>query len=156
MSSSDPQYLLPFIVFIGIVYGMEYFFADTPIPGRVRSGEYPFAVEVFEEAGGGVPCGIGLEVGQTADGLATWKLKVRGADVSGRFIIDNGRFVPVPFDQPDPSRGSARRIRADRGEQATELLDDSLQPSRPVMHLVIDEPNRRQPIELGPAPALVR
>jgi hypothetical protein len=32
---------------------------------------------------------------RTYDGLAVWSLKVRGADVHGRFIVIDGRFVTV-------------------------------------------------------------
>jgi hypothetical protein len=84
-------------VIIGTVFRMEYFFADIAIQGRVRSGEYPFVVEVLDEPRK-VPRGIAIEVGQTADGVATWKINVGGSDVAGRFVIDNGRFVPVEFD----------------------------------------------------------
>jgi hypothetical protein len=100
------------MVFVGIVLCMKYFFTETAIEGRVRSGEYPFAIGVLEGRSS-VPRGIAFEVGQTADGLATWKLKVRGADVPGRFVIDNGRFAPVEPDRTDPSPGSARRIERD-------------------------------------------
>ena len=74
---------------------MEYFFANASILGRVRSGEYPFAIGVLEAPDNSMPRGIAFEVGRTDDGLAKWKLKVHGTDVPGRFIIDNGRFVPV-------------------------------------------------------------
>ena len=97
------------IVFVGIVSGMDHYFTNTPIQGRVRSGEYPFAIGVLD-GHTSMPRGIAFEVGETARGIATWKLKVRGAELSGRFIIDNGRFVPVPFDRPDPSPDFARRI----------------------------------------------
>jgi hypothetical protein len=90
-----PAYLLPGTVVSSIVLGMEYFFADASIQGRLRSGEYPFAVGVLEAPKNSVPRGIAFEVGRTADGLAKWKLKVHGIDVPGRFIIDNGRFVPI-------------------------------------------------------------
>ena len=76
---------------------MEYFFADIAIQGRIRSGEYPFVVGVLDGPRG-MPRGIAVEVGQTSDGFATWKLKVGGSDVPGRFVIDDGRFVPVEFD----------------------------------------------------------
>ena len=71
-------------MFIGIVFRMEYYCESYPIPGRVRSGEYPFAIGVLEGPDSRVPNGIAFEVGQTADGFAKWKLKVRlGADVHG-------------------------------------------------------------------------
>jgi len=74
---------------------MDYFYPSTLIQGRVRSGEYPFAVGVLEAPDNAMPRGIALEVGRTADGLAKWKLKVSGCELPGRFIIEDGRFVPV-------------------------------------------------------------
>jgi hypothetical protein len=88
-------FLLPNIVFIGTVFGMEYFYANAAIAGRVRSGEYPFAIGVLMTPDDRMPRGIALEVGCTADGLAKWKLKVHGVDVPGRFFIEDRRFVPV-------------------------------------------------------------
>ena len=79
---------------------MEYFFANASIQGRVRSGDYPFAVGVLEAPENAMPRGIAFEVGRTDDGMAKWKLKIRGSDVPGRFIIEDGRFVPV---EPTPS-----------------------------------------------------
>jgi hypothetical protein len=43
------------------------------------------------------------QVGKTAGGLALWALWVKDAEVPGRFIIQNGRFVPV--DEPPVSSG---------------------------------------------------
>ena len=96
-SSKTLSILLHCIVIIGTVFRMEYFLADIAIQGRIRSGEYPFVVGVLDGPRG-MPRGIAVEVGQTSDGFATWKLKVGGSDVPGRFVIDDGRFVPVEFD----------------------------------------------------------
>jgi hypothetical protein len=45
-----------------------------------------------------MPVGQVNQVGKTADGPALWALRVKGADVPVRFIIQNGRFVQV--DEP--------------------------------------------------------
>ncbi len=74
---------------------MKSFYANESIVGRVRSGEIPFAIEVFEPSMDGTPSGIAFEVGSMANGLALWRLKVHGEHVPGRFIIDDGQFVPV-------------------------------------------------------------
>jgi hypothetical protein len=42
-----------------------------------------------------MPVGQANRVGRTVDGLAMWVLRVKGADVSGRFVIVDGRFVEV-------------------------------------------------------------
>ena len=40
-----------------------------------------------------MPVGQANRVGRTVDGLAMWALRVKGADVPGRFVIVDGRFV---------------------------------------------------------------
>jgi hypothetical protein len=86
-------YLL-IIVIIGIVHGMLYF-TDAIKTGTVRSGEYPFAIGVLRSCDNATPAGLAFEVGRTADGLAVWRMKVHGADVPGRWVIVDGRFVAV-------------------------------------------------------------
>jgi hypothetical protein len=96
--------LLPSIVLMGILGGMEFYCADEMTVGRVRSGEYPFAVRVLRGSRASIPIGIAFEVGITADGLAVWRLKVAGERVPGRFIIEDGVFVPV-----EPGPGGEKR-----------------------------------------------
>jgi hypothetical protein len=48
-----------------------------------------------------MPIGQANQVGKTADGLALSALRVKGADVPGRFIIVDGAFVGV---ESGPSR----------------------------------------------------
>jgi hypothetical protein len=42
-----------------------------------------------------MPIGIASAIGRTEGGLAVWSLNIDGADVPGRWIIVDGRFVPV-------------------------------------------------------------
>jgi hypothetical protein len=81
-------------VIICIVSGIPYF-TDAITTGTVRSGEYPFAIGVLPESDARIPIGIAFEVGITENGFAVWRLKVAGEQVPGRFIIENGLFVPV-------------------------------------------------------------
>jgi hypothetical protein len=74
---------------------METYYANESTVGRVRSGEVPFAIEIFEAPDDSMPSGIAVEVGSTPYGLALWRLKVHGEHVPGRFIIEDGRFALV-------------------------------------------------------------
>ena len=42
-----------------------------------------------------MPVGQANQVGKTADGLAEWKLTIRGSDLPGRFVIIDGAFIEV-------------------------------------------------------------
>ena len=88
---------------IGTLSGMETYYANDSTVGCIRSGEYPFAIGVLLASDDSRPSGIAFEIGSTIDGLAIWRLKVGGERVPGRFIIEDGRFVPV-----EPMRGRRR------------------------------------------------
>ncbi len=45
-----------------------------------------------------MPIGMALGSGRTDDGLAIWRLIVRGAEVPGRWIIVDREFQPVAED----------------------------------------------------------
>jgi hypothetical protein len=42
-----------------------------------------------------MPVGQANQVGKTADVLALWAVRVKGADVPGRFVIIDGAFIEV-------------------------------------------------------------
>jgi hypothetical protein len=42
-----------------------------------------------------LPIGIAWEIGRTEGSLAVWGLRVHGADVPGRWVIVDRRFVAV-------------------------------------------------------------
>jgi hypothetical protein len=42
-----------------------------------------------------MPIGMASAIGRTEGGLAVWSLNIDGVDVPGRWIIVDGRFVPV-------------------------------------------------------------
>ena len=93
--------LLPLIVAVSIVYRME-FFTCASLKGRVRYNKLSHTIGVADKPGYVMPIGQANQVGETADGLALWALRVNGADVPGRFIFVDGAFVEV-----DPEDASA-------------------------------------------------
>jgi hypothetical protein len=52
-----------------------------------------------------MPVGQANQVGKGAYGLALWALRVKGAEVPGRFIIVDGRFVEVEAGEISPNAG---------------------------------------------------
>jgi hypothetical protein len=79
---------------------MEYF-TNASTQGRVRYRQLvASAIGVIEAADKNVLIGMAYHIGRSTDGLALWRLKVQGADVPGKFIIEDGRF-----DLVEPARG---------------------------------------------------
>jgi hypothetical protein len=62
-------------------------------PGRV--GRLPGSIGVLEALDKPMPIGMASAIGQTEGGLAVWSLNVDGADVPGRWVIIDRRFVPA-------------------------------------------------------------
>jgi hypothetical protein len=71
---------------------MEYYTTASK-KGRVRYNQISWTIGVGDSGGYPVPIGQANQVGKSDDGLALWTLRVSGADVPGRFIIVDGRFV---------------------------------------------------------------
>jgi hypothetical protein len=63
--------------------------------GRVRCDQLSHTIGAADKPGYVMPIGQANQVGKTDDGLALWALRVKAADVPGRFIIVDGRFVEV-------------------------------------------------------------
>ena len=74
---------------------MTEYFTTASQTGRVRDNQIHWTIGVGESDGFPMPVGQANQVGKTADGLALWALRVKAADVPGRFIIVDGRFVEV-------------------------------------------------------------
>ena len=55
-----------------------------------------------------MPIGMASEVGRTEGGLAVWRLHVHGADVPGRWVNIDRRFVAVE-NAPGGSRSGSRQ-----------------------------------------------
>jgi hypothetical protein len=76
---------------------MEYFTCAS-LKGRVRYGHISHTIGVADKPGYVMPIGQASLEGMSAEGLGLWALRVNGADVRGRFIIVDGRFVEVEAD----------------------------------------------------------
>ena len=73
---------------------MEYF-TNASASGPIRYGQLPGSIGVLEALDKPMPIGMASAIGRTEGGLAVWSLNVDGADVPGRWVIVDGRFVPV-------------------------------------------------------------
>ena len=69
------------------------YFTDASTKGRVLFGQLPWVIGIIEAPNKRLLIGTAMRRGRTDDGQAVWSLKVRGADMPGRFIIEDGRFV---------------------------------------------------------------
>jgi hypothetical protein len=74
---------------------MSRYFAQISAAGPVRYGQLPGSIGVLEALDKPMPIGIASQIGRTEGGLAVWGLNVHGADVPGRWVILDRRFVPV-------------------------------------------------------------
>jgi len=65
--------------------------------GTIKSegGQLPGWIGVLEAPDRPMPIGIASAIGRTEDGLAVWGLRVHGAEVPGRWVIVDRRFVAV-------------------------------------------------------------
>jgi hypothetical protein len=52
-------------------------------------------MDILDSVDDGFPVGTASRLGSDAAGLAVWRLTVRGADLEGRWIVIDRRFVPV-------------------------------------------------------------
>jgi hypothetical protein len=69
------------------------YFTDASTKGRVFFAQLPWVIGIIEEPNARLLVGTAMRRGQTADGLALWSLKVRGADIPGRWVIIDGMFT---------------------------------------------------------------
>lgn len=70
------------------------YLADVPIRGRVLDRQLPWSIGIIESPDKPALIGVAYTRGRTNDGLALWRLNVRGFDLPGAFITDDQRFVP--------------------------------------------------------------
>jgi hypothetical protein len=73
------------------------YFTNASRYGAVRYQQLPSSISIFEAASN-LPVGIASQVSRNGEGLAVWLLRVRGADVPGRFTIVDGAFVLEPME----------------------------------------------------------
>jgi hypothetical protein len=71
------------------------YFTDACTRGPVHCSQLPDRIGVLEAAENTRPIGIASEIGRTHAGLAVWSLRVHGADVPGRWVIVDGRFLAI-------------------------------------------------------------
>ena len=74
---------------------MSRYFAHISAAGPVRYRQVPGAIGVLDDPKNSMPIGMAMCKGWDRDGLAVWRLTVRGADVPGRWIIVDREFQPV-------------------------------------------------------------
>ena len=82
---------------------MQYF-TDVSTRGRVLYRKIPSLVGVFESPDCLLMIGTARKVGRTGDDMSIWSLRVRLADIPGRWNIIDGKFVPVEDSQPSLNR----------------------------------------------------
>jgi hypothetical protein len=79
-----------------------YFTNVGPKSGPVRERDGRSAIGVLVSRDNNMPIGMALGTGRTDDGLAIWRLTVRGAEVPGRWVIVDREFRPVAEDAGKP------------------------------------------------------
>jgi hypothetical protein len=67
-------------------------------PGCVTFRQIPGSIAVLDAVRSGVLVGLASASGQTDDGFALWSLRVGDADLPGRWIIVDRKFVSIPSD----------------------------------------------------------
>jgi hypothetical protein len=72
---------------------MPDYFTNIDISGGVRCDQLPDSIGVIETLHNRAPIGRASRIGQTEEGLALWRLQVRGTEVPGRWVILGKWFV---------------------------------------------------------------
>jgi hypothetical protein len=72
---------------------MTAYFTNADGLGRVRYQQLPSSIGITESLESDLPIGIASQVSRNDRGMAVWILRVRGADVPGRWAIVNRKFV---------------------------------------------------------------
>jgi len=72
---------------------MPDYFTNVDITGGIRCDGIPASIGVIEKLHEPVPIGTASLIGQTDEGLALWRLQVRGTELPGRWVILGKWFV---------------------------------------------------------------
>jgi hypothetical protein len=72
---------------------MPDYFAKIKTTGGVGYDRMPNKIGVIASLHDRAPIGVASRIGRTAEGFALWRLRVRGADVPGRWVILGKWFV---------------------------------------------------------------
>jgi hypothetical protein len=75
---------------------MQYYTNIGPTSGPVRHLHIPGAIGVLEAPDHRLPIGTALCTGWDDAGLAVWRLRVRGADLEGPWVLIDRVFRPTP------------------------------------------------------------
>jgi hypothetical protein len=71
------------------------FFAYISATGPVRYGQIPGSLGILDAPDHPMPIGLASGVGWDGDGLAVWRLTIKGVEVPGRWAIIDREFRPV-------------------------------------------------------------
>ncbi len=74
---------------------MTRYFAHISAAGPVRYGRIPGSIGVLEARNQPMPIRMESEAGEDFDGLVVWRLRIKGLEVPGRWVIIDRRFVAV-------------------------------------------------------------
>jgi hypothetical protein len=99
-------------------------FAPICQAGLVYYRQLSGSIGVLEAPDHGMPIGMANCAGWNPDGLAVWRLTIHGADVPGRWVIIDRRFVSVE----NASAGNRSGLRQD-GPAASGDVRDHLGPA---------------------------
>jgi hypothetical protein len=66
---------------------MPDYFARIHLSGAVGCDRLPRKIGVTASLHDPAPIGVASRIGRTEEGLAVWRLRVRGADLPGRWVI---------------------------------------------------------------------
>jgi hypothetical protein len=72
---------------------MPDYFARIQVAGGVSSDRLPKRIGVTASLYDRAPIGVASRIGRTEEGLSLWRLRVRGADLPGRWVILGKWFV---------------------------------------------------------------
>ncbi len=75
---------------------MWYFAGTGPSIGLLMFEDSMRRIDILEAFEDVSPVGTASRLGSDVAGLAVWRLNVRGADLGGRWIVIDRRFVPAP------------------------------------------------------------
>jgi hypothetical protein len=107
------------------------YFTTASTKSRVRYNQISWTIGVRDSGDYPMPIGQANQVGKTADGLALWALRVKAADVPGRFIIVDGALIEV---EPGPGCGACVAM-----EQKTGISNASAVSRRLNRRVWVDE-----------------
>jgi hypothetical protein len=78
---------------------MNYITTAGPKSGPIRWNALAASLGVYEDGGArSLPCGVASPVAWDVQGRTLFSLLVRGASLSGRWLVVDRRFIPADVD----------------------------------------------------------